>query len=209
MPVVKPGRGHDTVTTGMATVLEPVPAWSSPWTQARRPWLNLYGLRLRQTKNEAEEKVWTPQYRLQTSAFLVQTQLDFKAETLELRAFGNGCFACVARLVDVNLFSFMSSCDSARKPCAAEQTAMLQVIELAPIQRLLPEELMLKILGQLQPYALGKAACVCQQWRELTLYPDLWKTACLEAFMTEKPDTLQTTWKLYRSGVRLPASDLD
>ncbi len=38
-------------------------------------------------------------------------------------------------------------------------------VELAPIQIKLPEEMMLFIFSRLAPYTIGKAACVCQQWR--------------------------------------------
>ena len=36
--------------------------------------------------------------------------------------------------------------------------------ELAVIQRIVPDELMLMITGWLSPFALGAASCVCQQW---------------------------------------------
>jgi hypothetical protein len=40
--------------------------------------------------------------------------------------------------------------------------------DLAPIQRLLTDELMTIIFSHLGPYTLGQAACVCRQWRYLT-----------------------------------------
>lgn len=41
-----------------------------------------------------------------------------------------------------------------------------QEIELAPIQHL-PDELLMLILGRLGPYSLGHVACVCKHWREM------------------------------------------
>lgn len=70
-------------------------------------------------------------------------------------------------------------------------------IELAPIQKLLPEELVFKIFEKLQPYTLGKVACVCQQWRNWTLYSELWKRACLQAFMTEDWEQIDTARQKY------------
>jgi hypothetical protein len=37
--------------------------------------------------------------------------------------------------------------------------------DLALIQRVLQDELMFNIFARLGPYVLGKAACVCKQWR--------------------------------------------
>ncbi len=39
------------------TVLEPSPAGYNPWSQAGRPWLNLYGLRVRQGKRKDADEV--------------------------------------------------------------------------------------------------------------------------------------------------------
>jgi F-box protein 9 len=38
--------------------------------------------------------------------------------------------------------------------------------DLAPIQRLFPEELIINFFSRLGPYNLGKAACVCKQWKQ-------------------------------------------
>ena len=56
-----------------------------------------------------------------------------------------------------------------------------QVLQ-APIQKLLPEEMMLTILGKLPAAHLAMAQCVCLQWRTLADSPDLWRAACSEAF---------------------------
>lgn len=56
-----------------------------------------------------------------------------------------------------------------------------QVLQ-APIQKLLPEEMMLTILGKLPTAQLAVAQCVCLQWRALADNPDLWRAACSEAF---------------------------
>jgi len=63
----------------------------------------------------------------------------------------------------------------------------VQEVELALIQKLLPEELMLKIFELLDPHVLGRLACVCSQWRAWTMYSPLWKAACVEAFQADQP----------------------
>ncbi|GIL57692.1 hypothetical protein Vafri_12858 [Volvox africanus] len=60
--------------------------------------------------------------------------------------------------------------------------------ELALIQRSIPNELMVIILGFLEPYSLGKAALVCRQWRILSEHPRLWEHACNEALSLSIPD---------------------
>jgi hypothetical protein len=64
---------------------------------------------------------------------------------------------------------------------------LFQDVELALIQKLLPEELVLKIFELLDPYVLGRLACVCSQWRSWTMYSPLWKAACFEAFQADDP----------------------
>lgn len=66
---------------------------------------------------------------------------------------------------------------AARRSCAGSDEqrrrpeltlhALVQV-ELAPIQVLLPEELLNLVFARLGPYTLGRAACVCRQWRYLS-----------------------------------------
>ena len=40
-------------------------------------------------------------------------------------------------------------------------------VELAPIQELLPDEMLQHVLARLSPYMLGHIACVCRQWRSM------------------------------------------
>lgn len=54
--------------------------------------------------------------------------------------------------------------------------------QLAPIQRLLPEELLLRVFDFLPSYALGMAQCVCSHWRAVGAAPRLWEAACNDAF---------------------------
>lgn len=54
--------------------------------------------------------------------------------------------------------------------------------ELALIQRVFPEELLTTIFSFLGAYTLGRAACVCQQWRQLAEHPKHWQAACADAF---------------------------
>lgn len=57
-------------------------------------------------------------------------------------------------------------------------------MELALIQRVLPEEVMLSIFQRLSPYVVGRCSLVCRQWRLLADHPRLWERACKEAFTT-------------------------
>ena len=54
--------------------------------------------------------------------------------------------------------------------------------ELAPIQQMLPEELLLLIFSKLPSYGLGPVQCTCKQWKAVSSYQSLWKAACMEAF---------------------------
>lgn len=40
-------------------------------------------------------------------------------------------------------------------------------VELAPIQELLPDEMLQHVLARLSPYMLGHIACVCRHWRSI------------------------------------------
>eukprot|EP00775_Hariotina_reticulata_P009348 gene9348-9511_t len=67
-------------------------------------------------------------------------------------------------------------------PTPKKHEIIFDELELAPIQKLFPEELMHTIFSYLGPYSLGKAACVCKQWRFLSEHPRHWQAACQEAF---------------------------
>ncbi|GMH33818.1 hypothetical protein BSKO_01652 [Bryopsis sp. KO-2023] len=54
--------------------------------------------------------------------------------------------------------------------------------ELGLIQTLIPDELMLAIFVRLDPHAVGRASCVCRQWRILGDNPAIWQRACSNAF---------------------------
>eukprot|EP00878_Enallax_costatus_P024541 GHUV01026194.1.p1 GENE.GHUV01026194.1~~GHUV01026194.1.p1 ORF type:complete len:277 (+),score=60.16 GHUV01026194.1:176-1006(+) len=62
------------------------------------------------------------------------------------------------------------------------QAAHLEEADLAPIQRLFPEEMMNTIFSYLGPYELGRAACVCRQWRHLSEHHKHWQAACQQAY---------------------------
>ena len=72
-------------------------------------------------------------------------------------------------------------------------------VQLAPIQRVLPDEILADILGLLAPFTLAKAACVCSQWGTLAKRNSLWQKACLEAFQyLGRQETLQLVQRQYR-----------
>lgn len=70
------------------------------------------------------------------------------------------------------------------------------------LQRLLPEELLINVFTLLTPTELAAAQLVCRQWRRASLFPDLWKTACEEAFripnLVESLSMARTLQLLYR-----------
>ncbi|KAJ6798159.1 F-box protein 7 isoform X1 [Iris pallida] len=55
----------------------------------------------------------------------------------------------------------------------------------ALIHRSLPDELLSEVFARMDPYTLGRAACVCRRWRYTVRNPSLWRSACLK------------TWQLY------------
>lgn len=58
-------------------------------------------------------------------------------------------------------------------------------VELAPIQRKLPDEIMSIVLGKLGAFNLGRTQCVCKAWHHLGFNEELWAPSCLEAFQQE------------------------
>lgn len=54
--------------------------------------------------------------------------------------------------------------------------------DLSLIQRLLSEELLVKVFEKLPITSLGVISCVCKQWRSASNTPSLWKNACRGVF---------------------------
>ena len=52
----------------------------------------------------------------------------------------------------------------------------------APIQAMLPEEMLAAVFERLPVGSLGAAQCVCSQWRHIGATPELWRAACDDAF---------------------------
>jgi hypothetical protein len=77
-------------------------------------------------------------------------------------------------------------------------------VELALIQKMLPDEMLLLVLSKLPITALGAAQCVCRHWRMLGNSPCLWQRACLEAFYNSD---LATNCKLVRTQYRCGQAD--
>jgi hypothetical protein len=65
--------------------------------------------------------------------------------------------------------------------------ACMWQVELALIQRLLPEEILLLIFGKLDAISVAAAQCVCRQWRAVGAGPSLWRAACMGAFPFSTP----------------------
>ena len=88
--------------------------------------------------------------------------------------------------------------------CPSVQGALARQVELAPIQQLLPDEMMALVLSHLpSAYALGAVACVCRNWRDAAQNPTLWRTACARTFPELQHDALA---RLVRANHRCAAS---
>ncbi|GAX83104.1 hypothetical protein CEUSTIGMA_g10530.t1 [Chlamydomonas eustigma] len=79
-----------------------------------------------------------------------------------------------------------------------ESEGDFEQFELAPIQELLPDEMLHLILARLSPYSLGSVACVCKHWREVVEHPPLWEAACTEAFQLQYRDYTARAEVAYR-----------
>lgn len=83
----------------------------------------------------------------------------------------------------------------------------VQTLSQAPIQKLLPPEVMLLIFSQLPIASTARAQCSCRQWYRLGLAPDLWRTACQEAF--QRCSYKRNSWLLrreYRCAAGVPCT---
>ncbi|XP_077248817.1 F-box protein 7 [Tasmannia lanceolata] len=55
-------------------------------------------------------------------------------------------------------------------------------IDPALIHRCLPDELLHEVFTRMNPYSLGRAACVCRKWRYTIWNPSFWRSACLKTW---------------------------
>eukprot|EP00262_Sarcandra_glabra_P006980 TRINITY_DN19549_c0_g1_i1.p1 TRINITY_DN19549_c0_g1~~TRINITY_DN19549_c0_g1_i1.p1 ORF type:complete len:328 (+),score=34.80 TRINITY_DN19549_c0_g1_i1:168-1151(+) len=55
-------------------------------------------------------------------------------------------------------------------------------VDPALIHRCLPDELFYEVFARLDPYSLGRAACVCRKWRYTIRIPAFWRSACLKSW---------------------------
>ena len=97
----------------------------------------------------------------------------------------------------------LSSSTAARPSCLSAVQNPVQ----APIQKLLPPEVMLLIFSQLPIASTARAQCSCRQWYHLGLAPDLWRTACQETF--QRCSYKRNSWLLrreYRCGAGVPCT---
>ncbi|EEF48332.1 protein with unknown function [Ricinus communis] len=74
-----------------------------------------------------------------------------------------------------------------------------QINDSALIHRSLPDELLLEVFLRMNPYDLGRAACVCRKWRYTLRNPVFWRSACLKAWqlcgMVENYKILQSKYE--------------
>ena len=120
---------HSGTSGGKAGTVDPDAPPDSLYLPAWRPWLALYGARVRSAGHR-------------------------RAQEVRLRA-GLSCTPS------------MSAC----KLMVSRERSGIDVADApqadAPIQALLPDELLLHILSLLPVRSLATACCVCQQWRQL------------------------------------------
>ncbi|KAF6152811.1 hypothetical protein GIB67_004640 [Kingdonia uniflora] len=60
-------------------------------------------------------------------------------------------------------------------------------VDQALIHRCLPDELLYEVFARMNPYSLGKAACVCRKWRYTIRIPLHWRNACLRTWQISGP----------------------
>lgn len=74
-----------------------------------------------------------------------------------------------------------------------------QQVELAPIQALIPDELLHQVLLQLPIMDVARTQCVCKHWHQLGEHAELWQQACLATFAST---TMAHNAELVRSQYR-------
>lgn len=71
-------------------------------------------------------------------------------------------------------------------------------VELAPIQALLPDELLHHVFLKLPIMDVARTQCVCKHWRQLGEHAELWQQACLSTFtgtpMTRNTELVRTQY---------------
>ncbi|WCJ44359.1 F-box protein 7 [Euphorbia peplus] len=74
-----------------------------------------------------------------------------------------------------------------------------QYYDPALLHRSLPDELLFEIFIRMNPYDVGRAACVCRKWRYTLRNPVFWRNACLKAWqlsgVVENYKILQSTYE--------------
>jgi F-box protein 9 len=61
-------------------------------------------------------------------------------------------------------------------------TSSKPVVDSALLHRSLPDELLYEIFARMDPYNIGKAACVCRKWKYIIRNPIFWRNLCLKAW---------------------------
>lgn len=133
------------------------PATPSEYIGSKRPWLSLYGVRLKPPVPRARQ---TLSVRACDGAFRTAACPRACRPAGEAR--------CRARAYSALTHSLHH----------LQEHAGL-------IERLLPDEILLIIMSKLPPADLGVAACVCSQWQRIASAPTLWQAACLQSFGQE------------------------
>ncbi|XP_073003281.1 F-box protein 7 [Typha latifolia] len=62
-------------------------------------------------------------------------------------------------------------------------------VDPALIHHCLPDELLFEVFTRMNPYTLGRAACVCRKWRYTIRNPSLWRSACLKTWQMSGAET--------------------
>lgn len=81
--------------------------------------------------------------------------------------------------------------------CVLQHAWTLLQADLAPIQRLFPDELMYQMFNKLGPYTLGKAGCVCRQWRIYAEVGDMSSMEQVMCYSTLPEDTSRAAFVMF------------
>ena len=163
-----------------------------PTSHRGGPWLTMYGLRLR---SQAQEQVAIP----------LQSALTF-ASSVTLPVADGTCSVGHHSLTVLKARQHVSKMFELAYQCLMLRSSTMRVsqVELAPIQRKLPDEIMSIVLGKLGAYNLGRTQCVCKAWHHLGFNEELWAPSCLEAFQQESREaTVQLMRSQYRYSLYL------
>lgn len=145
-------------TSGISALSSSAELESSAFLTSWRPWMTMYGLRLRHASKQV--------------VCIGLLDPEGVAHTPSLSPFSSSSILQITHRI---FFHFTHS-----RPMVLH--GHVQVADLSLLQRKLPDELLIMVLSKLPPNQLGVVQCVCKQLQALCCTNSLWRPACVEAF---------------------------